>query len=78
MKKGPEKDENKSMPETPGTNAHDDLNEFIKTRETIAEMIRFRSTHDQPADMKALEDFRHRALNAINHLFDEDKEEKKE
>jgi hypothetical protein len=65
------KDKSKKSTGSVAKDAHEDLNEFIKTRNTIAEMIRYRNSHDLSTDKAKLDDYRHRAIDAINHLFDE-------
>jgi hypothetical protein len=71
MKKG-NKSKSGTDVQTSMKEVHADFNEFIKARETIAEMIRFKKNHDQSFDKEALDNYRHKAIDAINHLFDDE------
>jgi hypothetical protein len=84
MNKEQAKNENgqKNDPEQKGKDVlqdcHEDLNEFRETKKTINDLLNYRmSLLDMAkADKDKINEFKGKAIEAINHLFDEQGEKK--
>jgi hypothetical protein len=53
--------------------AHEDINEFNATRNTLKELLRYKQSLIEKGgnDIEKINELRRKALDAINHLFDD-------
>ena len=53
--------------------AHEDINEFNATRNTLKELLRYKQSLIEKGsnDIEKINELRRKALEALNHLFDD-------